>query len=610
MMASAMKKEVSSSQGVVIYVLPDATPTILDALFFYTAHQPVDACDAIQVRRKFDKKLTSGKKFSFDTVNGVVHVIGVKKTVPGVFVVDANTKLADLENVLGVSTLARLYRDLLKQANQWSLSLSALEEKALQLEESFPRVHVFLLQTAACVKVAALTLRSLIGLLVKDFKVLLKPFVNVPDGFSCKLNLAFKKALANVVSDIQPFREAIVALYKNFTVSFVRGNLYIASCAGSVFSFVNDMLQALTEKRAHLGFAENLVVANGSAVVRKDGVVFLYGIKRRVTAINRLETYQLGEPCYVKVPSEGYLAIVDGEQMFVFEQGDSVYAVPFSDGHVVDICFECERRMVVHDQLSVEQHDAIVLLASNFGASFVDDVSSVCKFGVYKLSYGVSRAGDFVINSAVNAWDILKFCGTNVSALYTDQLATLLKLRSQTFRKLCFEFLFKAKCWFADLAISVVSSLVTVTDDLFCQLCNLTFVVKKTGVFFKEATHVFFKMVSEVVVLAFKTLPTLFGAVCHNGYLIWTHGSCKYAGTFFEASTGDLHVQVDSTVTDSTLEFFECEPQRPSSGVCVDVVAEGTTYKFFRFKCGDNYYYAPMTSPSTVADVWFVKAGG
>nr|QUS52641.1 polyprotein 1a [Mute swan feces associated gammacoronavirus] len=610
MMASAMKKEVSSSPGVVIYVLPGATPTILDALFFYTAYQPKDACDAIQFRHKFDKKLASGKKFAFDTEKGVVHIIGVKKTVPGVFVVDANTKLADLENVMGVSSMARKYRDLLKQAAQWSLSVKTLEDKALTLDECFGSSEILLLQTAAKLQVAALALRSLVKIIVQDVVGTLSPYLEASAAFVERLTLAFKRALSDVVASIKPFREAICQLYKSFTISFVRGSLYIASCVGGAFAFLNEMLASLTEKRAHIGVAGSLLVANGSAVVKREGQVFLYGVKRRVSTIPRLESYQLGEPCYVKVPDSGYLAIVDGDQMFVFDEGDATYAVPFSNGDIVDICFECERRIVVHDVLTEEQHDAIVLLASSFGTSFVGDVGVVCKFGVYKLMYGVSRAGDFVVNYSVSAFDIIKFCGKHVGALLTDQLPTLLKLKSQSFRKLCFEFVFKTKCWFADLAASVFTSLVAVTDELLQQVCNLVFVVRKTGVVFKEATHVFFSMVSEVVFLAFKTLPVLFGALCYKGYLIWTHGCCKIADDFFESTSNDVVVQVEGVSEDSTLEFFECESVTPEAGVMVRVVVEDATYKFFRFKRGDDYYYAPMTSHNTVADIWFVKAGG
>lgn len=71
----------------------------------------------------------------------VVHSFlkGVDKITPGVpaKALKATSKLADLEDIFGVSPFARKYRELLKTACHWSMTVETLDARAQTLEEIF-----------------------------------------------------------------------------------------------------------------------------------------------------------------------------------------------------------------------------------------------------------------------------------------------------------------------------------------------------------------------------------------------------------------------------------------------------------------------------------------
>lgn len=132
-MASSLKQGASSqNQRSVVLVAKDIPEQLCDALFFYTSHNPKDYADAFAFRQKFDRNLGAGKQFKFETVCGPFFLKGVDKITPGVpaKVIKATSKLADLEDIFGVSPLARKYRELLKTACHWSLTVEALDARA------------------------------------------------------------------------------------------------------------------------------------------------------------------------------------------------------------------------------------------------------------------------------------------------------------------------------------------------------------------------------------------------------------------------------------------------------------------------------------------------
>lgn len=250
-MAPGLSKGVSPNKRNVIFVLKDIQPALCDALFFYTSHVPRDFADAHTVRERFDRNLQSGRVFKFETVCGPVYLQGVPSVPPGVKALDAQSKLADLENIFGVSPLSRRYRDLLKTAPQWSLNVESLDAQAEKLDTLFNSSEILWLQVAAKVQVSAMALRlmanDVVNLVIQAlgqefasmFAIVRKQVRAVLD----KCLMVFEN-VKELPQRIAALKAAFAACVKRMTVVVVDKCLMIREFAGTCLASVNATMAA------------------------------------------------------------------------------------------------------------------------------------------------------------------------------------------------------------------------------------------------------------------------------------------------------------------------------------------------------------------------------
>nr|QWC71357.1 ORF1ab [Infectious bronchitis virus] len=438
-MASSLKQGVSSQNWRdVILVAKDIPDQLCDALFFYTSHNPKDYADAFAFRQKFDRSLGAGKQFKFETVCGPFFLKGVDKITPGVpaKALKATSKLADLEDIFGVSPLARKYRELLKTACHWSMTVETLDARAQTLEEIFDSSEILWLQVAAKIQVSAMAMRRLVG------EVTAKVMDSLGSNLSALFQVVketmariFQKALA-IFESVSELPQRIAALKMAFakcarsiTVVVVGHALTIREFAGTCLASINGAVAKFFEelptgfmgakvfstlaffKEAAVKIIENIPNAprgtKGFEVIgnAKGTQVVVRGMRNDLTLLD--------QKAEVPVESEGWSAILEGHLCYVFKSGDRFYAAPLSGNFALHDVHCCERVVCLSDGVTPEINDGLVLAAIYSSFSVSELVAALkkgepFKFLGHKFVYAKEAAVSFTLAKAATIEDVLK----------------------------------------------------------------------------------------------------------------------------------------------------------------------------------------------------------
>nr|QLI34440.1 1ab polyprotein [Infectious bronchitis virus] len=438
-MATSLKQGVSSqNQRSVILVAKDIPTQLSDALFFYTSHNPKDYADAFAFRQKFDRNLQTGKQFKFETVCGLFLLKGVDKITPGVpaKVLKATSKLADLEDIFGVSPFARKYRDLLKTACQWSMTVETLDARAQSLDEIFAPTEIVWLQVAAKTQVSAMAMRRLVGeVTVKVMEALgsnLSVLFEIVKGQIARI---FQKALA-IFENVGELPQRIAALKmafakcaKSITVVVSGHALMIKEFAGTCLASINGAVSKFFEELPNgfmgakifstLAFfreAAAKIVDNISNAPRgtrgfevvgnaKGTQVVVRGMRNDITLLD--------QKADVPVEPEGWSAILEGHLCYVFKSGDRFYAAPLSGNFALHDVHSCERVVCLADGVTPEINDGLILAAVYSSFSVSELVAALkkgepFKFLGHKFVYVKEAAVSFTLAKAATIADVLK----------------------------------------------------------------------------------------------------------------------------------------------------------------------------------------------------------
>nr|QDQ69197.1 polyprotein 1ab [Infectious bronchitis virus] len=437
-MASSLKQGVSPKSRDVILVAKDIPEQLCDALFFYTSHNPKDYAEAFAVRQRFDRNLQTGKQFKFETVCGLFLLKGVDKTTPGVpaKVLKANSKLADLEDIFGVSPLARRYRDLLKTACQWSLTVETLDVRAQTLDEIFDPTEILWLQVAAKIQVSAMAMRRLVGEVTE--KVMDALGSNLSALFQIvkeQIARIFQKALA-IFENVSELPQRIAALKmafarcaKSITVVVSERALVVREFAGTCLASINGAIAKFFEelpngfmgskvfttlaffKEAAVKIIENIPNAprgtKGFEVVgnAKGTQVVVRGMRNDLTLLD--------QKADIPVEKEGWSAILEGHLCYVFRSGDRFYAAPLSGNFALHDVHCCERVVCLSDGVTPEINDGLILAAIYSSFSVTELVAALkkgepFKFLGHKFVYAKDAAVSFTLAKAATIADVLK----------------------------------------------------------------------------------------------------------------------------------------------------------------------------------------------------------
>nr|ADV71799.1 polyprotein 1a [Infectious bronchitis virus] len=437
-MASSLKQGVSPKPRDVILVAKDIPEQLCDALFFYTSHNPKDYADAFACRQKFDRNLQTGKQFKFETVCGLFLLKGVDKITPGVpaKVLKATSKLADLEDIFGVSPFARKYRELLKTACQWSLTVETLDARAQTLDEIFDPTEILWLQVAAKIQVSAMAMRRLVG------EVTAKVMDALGSNLSALFQIVkeqiariFQKALA-IFENVSELPQRIAALKmafakcaKSITVVVVERTLVVKEFAGTCLASINGAVAKFFEelpngfmgsrifatlaffKEAAVKIVENIPNAprgtKGFEVVcnAKGTQVVLRGMRNDLTLLD--------QKAEIPVKPEGWSAILEGHLCYVFKSGDRFYATPLSGNFALHDVHCCERVVCLSDGVTPEINDGLILAAIYSSFSVSELVAALkkgepFKFLGHKFVYAKDAAVSFTLAKAATIADVLK----------------------------------------------------------------------------------------------------------------------------------------------------------------------------------------------------------
>lgn len=515
-MASSLKQGVSSqNQRSVVLVAKDIPDQLRDALFFYTSHDPKDYADAFSFRQKFDRSLGAGKQFKFETVCGPFFLKGVDKITPGVpaKVLKATSKLADLEDIFGVSPFARKYRELLKTACQWSMTVETLDGCAQTLEEIFDPSEILWLQVAAKIQVSAMAMRRLVG------EVTAKVMYSLGSNLSALCQLVketmtriFQKALA-IFENVGELPQRIAALKMAFakcarsiTVVVVGHALTIREFAGTCLASINGAIARFFEelptgfmgakvfstlaffKEAAVKIVDNIPNAprgtKGFEVVgnAKGTQVVVRGMRNDLTLLD--------QKAEVPVEPEGWSAILEGHLCYVFKSGDRFYAAPLSGNFALHDVHCCERVVCLSDGVTPEINDGLVLAAIYSSFSVSELVASLkkgepFKFLGHKFVYAKEAAVSFTLAKAATIGDVLKLFQS--ARVKTEDVWSALTEKSFEFWKLAYrrvrnleEFL---KTHFCKAQMSIVI-LAAVLGEGIWHLCSQV-IYKLSGLFSK-----------------------------------------------------------------------------------------------------------------------------
>nr|AXB38893.1 ORF1a [Avian coronavirus] len=437
-MASSLKQGVSPKPRDVILVSKDIPEQLCDALFFYTSHNPKDYADAFAFKQKFDRNLRTGKPFKFETVCGLFLLKGVDKITPGIpeKVLKATSKLADLEDIFGVSPFARKYRELLKTACQWSMTVETLDARAQTLDEIFSPTEILWLQVAAKIQVSAMAMRRLVG------EVTAKVMEALGSNLSVLFHIVkqqiariFQKALA-IFENVSELPQRIAALKmafakcaKSITVVVVERTLVIREFAGTCLASINGAVAKFFEelpngfmgskifttlaffKEAAVKIVENIPNAprgtKGFEVVgnAKGTQVVVRGMRNDLTLLD--------QKADIPVEKEGWSAILEGHLCYVFKSGDRFYAAPLSGNFALHDVHCCERVVCLSDGVTPEINDGLILVAIYSSFSVSELVAALkkgepFKFLGHKFVYAKDAAVSFTLAKAATIADVLK----------------------------------------------------------------------------------------------------------------------------------------------------------------------------------------------------------
>nr|QDQ69198.1 polyprotein 1a [Infectious bronchitis virus] len=437
-MASSLKQGVSPKPRDVILVAKDIPDQLCDALFFYTSHNPRDYADAFAYRQKFDRSLQTGKQFKFETVCGLFLLKGVDRVTPGVpaKTLKATSKLADLEDIFGVSPLARKYRELLKTASQWSLTVDALDARAQTLDEMFAPAEILWLQVAAKIQVSAMAMRRLVG------EVTAKVMEALGSNLSALFQIVkeqiariFQKALA-IFESVNDLPQRIAALKmafakcaKSVTVVVMERTLVVREFAGTCLASINGAIAKFFEelpngfmgskifttlaffKEAAVKIVENIPNAprgtKGFEVVgnAKGTQVVVRGMRNDLTLLDQRAD--------IPVESEGWSAVLEGHLCYVFRSGDRFYAAPLSGNFALHDVHCCERVVCLSNGVTPEINDGLILAAIYSSFSVTELVAALkkgepFKFLGHKFVYAKDAAVSFTLAKAATIADVLK----------------------------------------------------------------------------------------------------------------------------------------------------------------------------------------------------------
>nr|UXN85483.1 replicase polyprotein 1a [Infectious bronchitis virus] len=437
-MASSLKQGVSPKPRDVILVSKDIPEQLCDALFFYTSHNPKDYADAFAFRQKFDRNLQTGKQFKFETVCGLFLLKGVDKITPGLpaKVLKATSKLADLEDIFGVSPFARKYRELLKTACQWSLTVETLDARAQTLDEIFDSTEILWLQVAAKIQVSAMAMRRLVR------EVTAKVMGALGSNLSALFQIVeqqiariFQKALA-IFENVSELPQRIAALKmafakcaKSVTVVVMERTLVVREFAGTCLASINGAVAKFFEelpngfmgskifttlaffKEAAVKIVENIPNAprgtKGFEVIgnAKGTQVVVRGMRNDLTLLD--------QKADIPVEKEGWSAILEGHLCYVFRSGDRFYAAPLSGNFALHDVHCCERVVCLSDGVTPEINDGLVLAAIYSSCSVSELVAALkkgepFKFLGHKFVYAKDEAVSFTLAKAATIADVLK----------------------------------------------------------------------------------------------------------------------------------------------------------------------------------------------------------
>nr|UOF83300.1 replicase polyprotein 1ab [Infectious bronchitis virus] len=437
-MASSLKQGVSPKPRDVIFVSKDIPEQLCDALFFYTSHNPKDYADAFAFRQKFERNLQTGKQFKFETVCGLFLLKGVDKITPGVpaKVLKATSKLADLEDIFGVSPFARKYRELLKTACQWSLTVETLEACAQTLDEIFDSTEILWLQVAAKIQVSAMAMRRLVGeVTAKVMEALGSNLSALFQIVKQQIARIFQKALA-IFENVSELPQRIAALKmafakcaKSITVVVVERTLVVREFAGTCLASINGAVAKFFEelpngfmgskifttlaffKEAAVKIVENIPNAprgtKGFEVIgnAKGTQVFVRGMRNDLTLLD--------QKADIPVEPEGWSTILEGHLCYVFRSGDRFYAAPLSGNFALHDVHCCERVVCLSDGVTPEINDGLVLAAIYSSFSVSELVAALkkgepFKFLGHKFVYAKDEAVSFTLAKAATIADVLK----------------------------------------------------------------------------------------------------------------------------------------------------------------------------------------------------------
>nr|WHF59057.1 replicase polyprotein 1ab [Infectious bronchitis virus] len=437
-MASSLKQGVSPKPRDVILVSKDIPEQLCDALFFYTSHNPKDYADAFAFRQKFDRNLQTGKQFRFETVCGLFLLKGVDNITPGVpaKVLKATSKLADLEDIFGVSPFARKYRELLKTACQWSLTVETLDVRAQTLDEIFDPTEILWLQVAAKIQVSAMAMRRLVGeVTAKVMEALGSNLSVLFQIVKQQIAKIFQKALA-IFENVSELPQRIAALKmafakcaKSITIVVMERTLVVREFAGTCLASINGAVAKFFEelptgfmgskifatlaffKEAAVKVVENVPNAprgtRGFEVVgnAKGTQVVVRGMRNDLTLLD--------QKVDIPVESEGWSAILEGHLCYVFRSGDRFYAAPLSGNFALHDVHCCERVVCLSDGVTPEINDGLILAAIYSSFSISELVAALkkgkpFKFLGHKFVYAKDAAVSFTLAKAATIADVLK----------------------------------------------------------------------------------------------------------------------------------------------------------------------------------------------------------
>uniref|UniRef100_A0AB39AFC5 ORF1ab polyprotein n=1 Tax=Bird gammacoronavirus XenusCN24 TaxID=3237970 RepID=A0AB39AFC5_9GAMC len=670
-MAPGLSKGVSPSKKNVIFVLKGIQPALCDALFFYTSHIPRDFADAYAVRERFDRNLQSGRIFKFETVCGPVYLQGVPSVPPGVKALGSESKLADLENLFGVSPLSRRYRDLLKTAPQWSLSVESLDAQAEKLDTIFSSSDILWLQVASKVHVSAMALRlmatDVVNLVIQAlgqefasmFAIVRKQVRAVLD----KCLMVFEN-VNELPQRIAALKAAFAACVKRMTVVVVDKCLMIHEFAGTCLASINATMAAWCRELPtgfmgskvfdKLAFFKDAVVKTVKNVAHApDGVVgySVIGNARGTQVVirgMRNDLTLLEQRADVSVEKEGWSTVFDGKLTYVFKSGECYYAAPLAGKFALNDVYCCERVVLLSDGYTPEINDGL-LLAALYTSSNVADVLAALKRGEpfkflgHLFVYVKDAAVSFTLAKGASIADVLKLFVKEVSDVWStfNQSSHDFWMRANNkcrdLKDLVATNYCKAQMTFVVLAVAlgvttwelvkqvlfkVVGLFTTVVEFCskawqgFCdQLARAKLLVTELGCVLVGVKNHCFQVLLIAIHAFYKTLDKCAIGRIWADQLFWAGGVHRVeedcGDVWFDAlDTVDVDEQ-GTVVEDNVPDFVVCHdvfiPER-QRGYIVQIAADGKNYMFFRFQQGVNTYYAPMSQVGALNVV--CKAGG